>query len=252
MENQYYIISSGQRLGPFNMETLRNMNLDPQTLVWRQGLEDWKKAADLPELEPIFIPDDSAFGAYAQEAPEPFFAMIGGQRIGPADPTTLIASGLNADTPVWRQGMTDWLPASSQPELMAALNAASHSTPPPPFQSQNNYDNRQTYGQNSYSPTSQPGLTPPTQQPFNWLPWAITATVVGFLFSCFGAIFGIIAIVKANAANTAFSIGNEIAGLQANSSAKTMTIIAFAFAVGGIFLAISGVFANLFTIVGAF
>ncbi len=61
----------------------------------------------------------------------------------------------------------------------------------------------------------------------NWLPWAVVATVAAFLLSCIGMIFGIIGIVQANKANTAYQRGDFSIGDSANSTARLMTIIAF-------------------------
>lgn len=69
----------------------------------------------------------------------------------------------------------------------------------------------------------------------NWLPWAVVATVVAFMLSCIGMIFGIIGIVQANKANTAYQHGDFTTGDSANSTARIMTIIAFVFAAIGLF-----------------
>lgn len=245
METEYYIIESGERRGPFRLEALMSMNLSPDSLVWRQGLADWTKASELEELSQLFTTGDSAFGSYAQPLPEPYFAMFGQQRVGPSDPTALAATGLIPETPVWRQGMTDWAPASTQPELMAAINARRSSMPPAPGQSP--YSNSGQPGTGyTQSPYFQPGNGGYTQR-VNWLPWAIVGTVVGFIFSCVGAIFGIIGIVQANKANDAFAAGNNLLGEQANNSAKTMSIIALAFGGVGLVTTVIGAITGFFS-----
>lgn len=51
-DNLYFIQSgNGQKIGPIAVEQLAQEEITPQTLVWRQGLEDWKEARLLPELD---------------------------------------------------------------------------------------------------------------------------------------------------------------------------------------------------------
>jgi GYF domain 2 len=62
-----------------------------------------------------------------------FFAAINGQQVGPFDVATLTAKvrdgSLTRQTLVWRQGMTGWAAADSQPELQAIF---AHLPPPLP------------------------------------------------------------------------------------------------------------------------
>lgn len=245
MNTEYYIVETGERRGPFSLDDLRARGITGETLVWRQGLDAWKHASELEELIGVILPDDSAFGAYARPEQESiaYYAMLGTTRIGPMDAQALIAAGVNAQTPVWRAGMADWAPASSQPELMAVINAQSAVPPIPGYGGSTPYGNggynysNSGYGNQPYGKPSYGYPTPHT----NWMPWAIGATVAAFLFSCIGVIFGIIAIVQANKANDAYAINNDIAGDQSNSSAKTMTIIALVFAGVGLVTSVIGI-----------
>ena len=249
METEYYMIQSGERRGPFGIETLPSMGLTPDTLVWRQGLSDWTKASELNELDHILNTGTHFTGQYPHYSSEPYFAMFGQQRIGPSTPADLAATGLTPETPVWRQGMAEWAPASTQPELMAAINARRTTVPPnqPPY-GPNSYPNfgqpQGAYEPKSYGQPGYRGYMPRT----NWLPWAIAGTIIGFIFSCIGAIFGIIGIIQANKANDAFAAGNDIAGEQANNSAKTMSIIALTFGGVGLVTTVIGTIAGFFSI----
>ncbi len=244
MNTEYYIVESGERRGPYSFDALASLGLNKETLVWRQGLADWTKAADLQELDSLWNASGAAQDYNPGQPSEPYFAMLGGQRIGPSDPQALAATGISPDTPVWRNGMQDWAPASTQPELMAAINGRRQSVPPMPGQASagNAY-----YGQSGYSRPGQGQPFNPYKQHTNWLPWAVGGTVVGFLFSCIGVIFGIIGIVQANKANEAFAVGNEVAGEQANNTAKTMTIIALAFGGVGLITTVVGTVTGLFS-----
>ena len=72
----------------------------------------------------------------------------------------------------------------------------------------------------------------------NWLNPAIIATVCGFIFSCIGGVFGIVGIIQAGKANDAFMMGYDAVGEQANSLAKTMTIISFVLSGIGLFISL--------------
>jgi hypothetical protein len=112
----------------------------------------------------------------------------------------------------------------------------------------------------AYTEVGQAGAFPPPPRPAqpefiphtNWLPWAVLATVLGFMSSCIGMVFGIVAIVQANKANRYYAEGVQIAGDSANSTAKTMTIIGLVIAVIGllysIYLVSTGDFTQLIEI----
>lgn len=149
---------------------------------------------------------------------------------GPFPASRLLSEGLTPETPVWREGMPQWAKASTLPELAYLFNNVDQEESAFGSYAQNPAD----YAPHShqYAPGGQyRGYVPPVQHT-NWLPWAIVATVFGFLCSCIGLIFGIIGIVNANKANTYFATGQETLGLAANSSAKTWTIVALV--IGGI------------------
>lgn len=254
----YYIIDGGVRKGPMEREELPLNGLSHNSMVWREGMADWQPAAMLPELSDLL--EDSAFGAYAQAQPEVhYFAMINNVQTGPMLIDELIAAGLKGDTMVWRDGMADWAPASSCPDIAERLASASATgkttgypsgtTPEPPvYGASNPY-----YGNNAYqkgydsgrmNPHPQPHYTQPDPNmynpsgngsaPTNWLPWAIVGTIAGFLCSCVGGIFGIIGIVKASSANDCYRLGNYMMGDQNNSTAKIMTIISLVLAALGL------------------
>ena len=158
---------------------------------------------------------------------------------------------LTPETLVWKPGIENWIPARQMSELNVGINNpynGNNQCPPNPHHHPGG-DNFRTTNQggvnpgggysggnlnpnrNYYNPNPggyDQGYRPPMRT--NWLPWAIVATVVGFLTSCIGAIFGIIGIVQANKANTLYAQGLEREGDSANSSAKTMTIIGLIFA----------------------
>lgn len=56
MSKYYYVDGQGQRKGPFRVEQMQNLNLDPNTLVWANGMTDWVKASSISELNMGDIP----------------------------------------------------------------------------------------------------------------------------------------------------------------------------------------------------
>ncbi len=229
---EYYVIIGGERRGPFRREELAGMALDGSTLVWRSGMQEWEPISKVPELE----------GLYRSESPADmpgnlYYAMIGERRIGPASIVSLIEAGATAQTDVWCEGMPQWQPAGMVPEFSEALRRHSERA----------YSSYRQQGNAYYSP-QQPPYAPAVPHT-NWMGWAIAGTVLGFFCSCIGGIFGIIGIVQANKANTAYAMGNQAMGDSANSTARIMTIISLVLAgaglIGNILLGVSGLLGAL-------
>ena len=51
---QYYYSDGHQRFGPFTLEELRSKSISEDTLVWYEELDDWQKAGEIAELNPLF------------------------------------------------------------------------------------------------------------------------------------------------------------------------------------------------------
>jgi len=56
----FYVIINGQQAGPYDSRTLQQLvqqkMLTRDSLVWKQGMAQWGKAADVPELAGLFAP----------------------------------------------------------------------------------------------------------------------------------------------------------------------------------------------------
>ena len=50
--SEWFYLEAGQQRGPVSLESLVDLlrTLPPGTLVWRDGLVDWMKAEDVPEV----------------------------------------------------------------------------------------------------------------------------------------------------------------------------------------------------------
>lgn len=188
MSSKYYMIVGGEQTGPYSLEDLKYAGLKPDSHVWREGLDNWVVASSLPELAHLFNPpSQDAYHEQPQYGPQ----HHGPQGYGPQ-------GGYGA-----RRGPYD---------------------NPQGYGQQPSYGN-QAYGQPQFGPGYNPNMTNLPHQ--NWMTWAIVATVLGFLCSCIGMIFGIVAIVKANNANKYYAMGDRNMGDYCNSGARTWTIVAF-------------------------
>ena len=54
--SEYYILIGTEQQGPLSTEDLRG-RVTPQTYVWREGLPDWIRTGDLPELSGLLVPE---------------------------------------------------------------------------------------------------------------------------------------------------------------------------------------------------
>jgi hypothetical protein len=55
---QYFVSVNGQQAGPFNMQQLQQMvtggQLQRNTFVWKQGMQNWEEASKLIDLQNLF------------------------------------------------------------------------------------------------------------------------------------------------------------------------------------------------------
>ena len=51
---QYYLGKNGQQSGPYQYNQLLSAGITPDTMVWREGMDKWVPAKDLPELSNLF------------------------------------------------------------------------------------------------------------------------------------------------------------------------------------------------------
>ena len=184
-----------------------------------------------------------------------YFMIIDGQQRGPFQRDMLVMQGLRPDTDVWREGMPKWAPASTMSKLADLLieesafgSYARPEEPVPPYNANGNAQGgfrSSAYGQQPYG--QQPYGQPAAHT--NWYPWAIVSMVLGILSSFIGMILGIIAIIKAKKANDMYNQGLNTEARSINSTAMTLTILAFVFDIVGvgssIWLMSSGVLRSL-------
>ncbi len=51
---KYFYSDNQEKVGPISLEELVQLNLNPKTLIWHEGLEDWKTADTIDELKHLF------------------------------------------------------------------------------------------------------------------------------------------------------------------------------------------------------
>jgi len=51
--SKYYIKEGDDRKGPFGLPELMDLKVYPETLIWFEGLDDWKPASEIQELKPV-------------------------------------------------------------------------------------------------------------------------------------------------------------------------------------------------------
>ncbi|MBO7541341.1 MAG: DUF4339 domain-containing protein [Bacteroidales bacterium] len=70
MENtQYFCYINGQQYGPVGINDIKAYHLNRDTLVWREGLENWVPAGTLSELSVLFAPAPPPAPATVAAAP---------------------------------------------------------------------------------------------------------------------------------------------------------------------------------------
>lgn len=51
--NTYYILEQGNKTGPFNLQELKEKNIQPTTYIWTLGMSDWTEAKEIEELSDL-------------------------------------------------------------------------------------------------------------------------------------------------------------------------------------------------------
>jgi len=220
----YYYIKDDKQTGPVSEKELVNAGVNRESMIWREGLSDWVKAAEVPEILALIEAAEPQTGEAAQTALPTYYAMIGSEQTGPMTSGELIATGkMTRETLVWTEGMAEWAKAGD-------VDVFARFLPPGTSAGSTSHQPRQT----GHAPQTTLGDPIPYSSP--WMGWAIAAAVVNFLglfgqvYPFIGMVFGILGIVYSNQAKNRYMIGLADAGRQADSTAKTMTIISLAIA----------------------
>lgn len=93
MNRYFYIDTEGKQRGTFSPEELRLENIRRDTFVWTQGMEQWKRAEEVEELNVlIFNPISHVSSVRQVEVPRHFTASSAHESKEPMPKTWLIES----------------------------------------------------------------------------------------------------------------------------------------------------------------
>lgn len=67
----YFIIENDVQTGPFSLVQLIDKRVNEETLVWRKGLENWKKALEVKEIENIILYNPPPIPSEPESNPPP-------------------------------------------------------------------------------------------------------------------------------------------------------------------------------------
>lgn len=71
---KYYLHNGTESSGPFNIEELKAKKITKASPVWFEGMQHWKTAGDIPELNHLFMVNPPAFSPFLIPEPEPNIA----------------------------------------------------------------------------------------------------------------------------------------------------------------------------------
>src|SRR5262245_31649241 len=60
----YFIRQDNKPQGPYSIDQLKEMKLNPAVLVWAEGLKQWIKALEIPELQQELFPIAPQFAGH--------------------------------------------------------------------------------------------------------------------------------------------------------------------------------------------
>lgn len=95
MNRYFYIDAEGMQKGTFSPEELRKEGIRRDTLVWTQGMEQWKKAEETEELYYLFSDTYRESQVAADQLTPPYSRPAetsGGQMLQPMPKTWLVES----------------------------------------------------------------------------------------------------------------------------------------------------------------
>lgn len=167
------------------------------------------------------------------------YAIVNGQQVGPFTPEDLVNGfPVDASTMVWYEGIPQWVPALSVPELISVINARYAPRPqvvqiPPVPQTATPVQSQPVQSVVNPVYPQQPqtveqvteALIKDEGAPYNWLYLAIVAAVIGTFFYLIGAGAGIAALVLAIQAQNKYKAGDIQGAYSLNNTAKILTFV---------------------------
>ena len=120
----YAMIENVQR-GPYNEVQFKrlvdNGLADAQTLVWQDGMDEWKPASEVKMMLKIFPKQQQVTPTMPQMQETGYFVNVNNQRVGPFTVQQLQqfaqVGEFTQQMYVWQEGMSQWQTAGSVAEL---------------------------------------------------------------------------------------------------------------------------------------
>jgi hypothetical protein len=107
--------------------------LTKESLVWREGMSQWEIAGNVPELAPLFQTAPAPPQPVQQTQPR-YSAAFNGISSGPYTLEELKPFAekgqLTRETLIWKEGSSQWVAASSVPEVAALIPQTAQDQPP--------------------------------------------------------------------------------------------------------------------------
>jgi len=150
-----------------------------------------------------------------------FYLDQNGQQQGPVAANELPNYGINRNTYVWKQGMSNWQMAGSISELSGIFPPNATPIEPPSFQSQ--------FAQQPHRPD-------------NLMVWSILVTFLCFLPT------GIVAIIYSNKVDSLWALKDYEGSQQAAKNAKAWCLVSLGLAIAGwliAFITLGALFAGI-------
>ena len=113
---EWYYAEDGEQLGPTTSVEIRRLvaakKIQADDLVWREGMDDWLPAGEIPGL---LVAKKKPKPAVVKPKAEWYYAEDG-EQLGPITEAELRLKAeqqkIQPDDLIWREGMNDWLPAA--------------------------------------------------------------------------------------------------------------------------------------------
>ena len=114
---KYFVVINEVQQGPYTIDELAKLNITPDTEVWAEGMKDWARTADIPELSSLFKQDVDVSQNEMSHDEKAFFAVIDDEQQGPFSIEELANMGITPETEVWTDSMEEWDKACNVPLL---------------------------------------------------------------------------------------------------------------------------------------
>lgn len=134
-----------------------------------------------------------------------YWAVINNVKVGPLTVEQLKACGLTSEMLVWREGLAQWAPAGSLPELTSIFTSS---------------DAWAQYASGTTGIPAQSPQSPMPPCPTTYLPWAIVVTILCCLP------FGVVSIIYAGQVSAKYNQGDYAGALRSSERAALWLIVA--------------------------